>query len=232
MRAADERADVFDGDSPDAPAEPTGNEVLRNLFRDRSLPGLIGGCEGLLGLIVTTLLALCVIVVGPVAVFNAWTAGYPRVDRNLLIAVTAALLPLAVLEWRTVVYFARGLADVPHPVPVNLALRQPDRPLVVRAVVAAWWFAHAVAFILLGHWIANHMTFLGSSAWERALQYVVPLIVMLGAAFAMNTHLLMSLHALTRSERLVRAVWPLRIVVDLTLIFLVPAIRLRLLEAA
>ena len=220
-------------DDDDAAAEPTGNEVLRNLFRDRSPAGIVGGCEAFLGLAVSGFVAFCVVgIVGAAALFNAWTAGYPRLERGLLVALTVAWLPLAVAEWRSVVRYAAGLARAPHPVPVHLALAmlRPGPALPVRVAVALWWLANGAAVVLLARWFAGQLSFHAPTTAERVIQVGVPVLVMFGAAFACNTHLLIALHALTGSERLVRGVWRVRVVLDLALTLLVPAVSLRVLD--
>lgn len=234
MRAAEQRGDLGDL-GPLADAEPTANEILRNLFRDRSPAALLGGGEAFLGLVVSGFFAFCVVViVGAVVLYNAWTAGYPRVERNLLLALTLAWLPLAVAEWRSVVHYAAGLARVSHPVPVHLALTmlRPGRSTPVRVAIALWWLANAAAVVLLAHGFAGRFTFHSPTAAERAIQIGVPIVVMLGAAFAVNTHLLIAVHALTRSERLVRGLWRLRVLLDLAIALLAPAVSLRVLDVA
>lgn len=234
MRADEHTRELVDIEAHTNPdAEPTANEILRNLFRDRSPAAILGGCEAFLGLLVSSFFAFCVvIIVSGVALFNAWTAGYPRVERSLLTVLTVAWLPLAIAEWRAVVHYAAGLARVPHPVPVHLALTmlRPDRSLPVRVVVALWWLANGAAVVLLAHWFADQLSFHHPTPAERAIQIGVPILVMLGAAFAVNTHLLIAIHALTRNERLVRSVWRVRVLLDLALTLLVPVVSLRVLD--
>lgn len=210
-------------------AEPTANDVIRNLLRDRSFGGRVGATEAALGLIAAAFLAFVVIFAGVGVLASAWTANHPRLDRPLLIALSVLWLPLACLEWWSFRFFADGLALARHPVPVNLAIRQEPHHPLARLLVAAWWVAHAVAVVLVTHWFVDHVSFLKPTTGERIIETVVPPLFMFASAFAMNTHLLIAAYALTRSVRVVNAIWKGRIVLDLAVTLLMPVIRLPLL---
>jgi hypothetical protein len=141
-----------------------------------------------------------------------------------LIAVTALWLPLLVLEWITLQFYAAGMARVTHPVPVHLALRQRRWPWIVRIPIAAWWILHAVLLFLAAHGFTDRISFFRPTILERSLEVGVPVLFMFGTAFAMNTHLLIGLYALFRSERLIRAVAKVRFLLDVAVTLLVPAL--------
>jgi hypothetical protein len=215
-------------------AEPTGNEILRNLFRDRSPAALLGGCEAFLGLLVGGFVAFCVVgMFGGVVLFSMWATGYPRADRSVLTLLTVAWVPLLIAEWRSVVHYSAGLARVAHPVPVNLAttMLRPGRSLPVRVAVALWWLVNAAAVLVAAHWFGERVVFFQPEGIELVVQYGVPVVVMLGAAFAANTHLLIAVHALTGSDRLVRGLWRVRVLLDVALALAVPSLGAGVLSA-
>jgi hypothetical protein len=67
------------------------------------------------------------------------------------------------------------------------------------------------------------------STVEKVLQIGIPLALLFGTAFAMNTHLLIAVYALTRSERLVRWCYHGRLLLDLAVVVVVPRLESSLL---
>ncbi|MGB7156543.1 MAG: hypothetical protein WBD40_00670 [Tepidisphaeraceae bacterium] len=211
--------------SPEVDAEPTVNDIFRNLLAERSFRAIVGALEAAAGLIVTAFFTFGIVgMLGIAVIANAWIANYPRLDRPVLIALTVLWLPLLALEWMTFQFYAGGMARVSHPVPVQLALRQPHWPWYARVPVAAWWVAHAALLVLAAHGFTDRISFFRPTFWERALEVGVPVLFMFGSAFAMNTHLLIGLYALSRSERFIRAVAKVRFLLDVAVALLVPAI--------
>lgn len=215
-------------DIPTSPAldvEPTVNDIFRNLLAERSLRAVVGALEAAAGLLVTGFFTFGVVgMIGIGVIANAWLANYPRLDRPVLIALTVLWLPLLALEWITFRFYAGGMAHVSHPVPVQLALRQPRWPWYARVPVAAWWIAHAGLLVLAAHGFTDQISFFRPTFWERAIEVALPVLFMFGTAFAMNTHLLIGLYALFRSKRLIRAVAKVRFLLDVAVALLVPAL--------
>jgi hypothetical protein len=205
------------------------NDVFRGLFRDRSLLGLIGAVEAGLGLVAMGFFSLIVIVVGVLlVVLNSWLYGYPKLDPPLLILMSVGWVVAAWLEWRSLLIFCDGLERAPHPVPVHVATRLTDRGPVARVLVALWWSAHAAAIVVVAAAIIQQIKPYNPSIVEKVLQIGIPLALLFGTAFAMNTHLLIAVFALTRSERVVRGCYRARILLDLAVVFVVPRLQLSL----
>jgi hypothetical protein len=211
--------------APSYNAEPTINDIVRNLLAERSFRAVVGTLEATAGLAVTGFFTFGVVgMIGIGVIANAWLANYPRLDRSVLIAATVLWLPLVALEWITFRFYAAGMARVSHPVPVQLALRQPDWPWFARVPIAAWWILHAVLLVLIAHGITDRIWFFRPTLLERAIEVGVPVLFMFGTAFAMNTHLLLGIYALFRSERLIRAIAKVRYLLDVAVTVLVPVI--------
>jgi hypothetical protein len=98
---------------------------------------------------------------------------------------------------------------------VDAARRQWMVPDLLRPLVAAWWLAHFVGSLSLGYAL--------QSVGDRQNPHLVKGIEFGYSAcfgFAANGFLLMSVCALTRSERVRRTVWRFRVVIDLLLAFM------------
>jgi hypothetical protein len=205
------------------------DDVLGALFRGRSFLGAIGATEALFGLVMMAFFSLVVIVTGAlIGVLNAWLYGYPRLELPSLVLASLLWLPVAWLEWRSLVFFFDGLPGAAHPVPVHVATRlKLHRPLA-RVLIAAWWLFHAAAIVAVAEAFVYHLKPFNPDAVERVLYLIIPLAILFGTAFAMNTHLLVAVYALTRSERVVRWVYHFRVVLDLALVLGVPKVRLAL----
>ena len=105
--------------APSYNAEPTINDIVRNLLAERSFRAVVGTLEATAGLAVTGFFTFGVVgMIGIGVIANAWLANYPRLDRSVLIAATVLWLPLVALEWITFRFYAAGMARVSHPVPV------------------------------------------------------------------------------------------------------------------
>jgi hypothetical protein len=214
------------GPAPDATIR---NDVFRGLFRDRSLLGLIGAVEAALGLIAMGFFSFVVIVVGVLlVVLNSWMYGYPKLEPPVLILMAVGWVVVAWLEWRSLLFFCDGLERAPHPVPVHVATRLTDRGPAARVLIALWWIAHAGAIVLVAGAFIQQIKTYNPSTVEKVLQIGIPLALLFGTAFAMNTHLLIAVYALTRSERLVRGCYRARILLDLAVVFVVPRLQLSL----
>jgi hypothetical protein len=192
--------------------EPTVNEIVRNLFVDRSLSGRIGAVEASLGLIVC---AAGVIGAMFVSVALSERMGLPLRGRWYAQAPTFLLFGVSMmLEWRSFVLLCPGLARAPHPIPLNIAVRQDIRHVALRVPLALWWLAHGVLVVVIADRAVAYVLFKRPTAFEAVVQYSTGGIQLFGAAFAMNTHLLLATYALTRDAGAVRFVWRLRIVWD------------------
>jgi hypothetical protein len=205
------------------------DDVLGALFRGRSLPGVIGATEALFGLVMMGFFSLIVIVTGAlIGVLNAWLYGYPRLEVPSLVLASLLWLPVAWLEWRSLAFFFDGLPGATDPVPVHVATRlKPHGPLA-RVLIAAWWVAHAAAIVAVAEAFIYHLRPFNPSTVERVFYVVIPLAILFGTAFAMNTHLLIAVYSLTGSERLVRRSYHFRIVLDLAIVFGTAKLRLAL----
>ncbi len=221
---------------PPTPAPAAGavdtSDLLGNVLRDRSVAGRFGALEATLGVVVMSFLGFVIVVVGAVVIANAWIANYPRLGDAARVALTACWFPVAYFERRSFLYYLDALSHASHPLPVGVAVRQARRHGLARIAATLWWGGHAAAAVVLAHWFVGHVTFANPTAPERAIQLVAPLLVMFGAAFAMNTHLLIAAYALPRSARLVRWIWRARILLDLAVIFLVPTVHANVLNPA
>ena len=218
--------DVSSADLP----EPTVNDIVRNLLAEPSFATLIGTLEAMAGLIVTGFFTFGIVgMLGIGIIANAWLFNYPTLSRPVLIALSVLWLPLACLEWITFQFYAEGMAHVSHPVPVQLAMRQPRWPWLAKVPVAAWWLAHAALAVFVAHAFGAQVSFFRPTLWERVLEVGVPVFCMFGAAFAMNTHLLLALYALFRSERLLRAVARVRFLIDMAAALFIPSLDFRIL---
>ena len=205
------------------------DDVLRALVRDRSFLGVVGAIEAGFGLVMTAFFSLIVMAVGGLFfVLNSWLYGYPRLETPERVAFTLAWIPVAWLEWRSLTFFFDGLAVAAHPVPVHVATQLTARRPVMRLLIALWWLAHAAAIVMVAEGFVHHLTPFNPSDVERVLYIVIPLAILFGTAVAMNTHLLIAVFSLTRSERLVRWVYHLRIVLDLAVVLAVPKLKLLL----
>jgi hypothetical protein len=201
------------------------DDVFRALVRDRSFPGVVGAIEAGFGLVMMAFFSLIVMAVGGLLfVLNSWLYGYPRLETPERVAFTLAWIPVAWLEWRSLTFFFDGLAVAAHPVPVYVATQLTARRPVTRLLIAVWWFAHAAAIVMVAEGFVHHLKPFNPSDVERVLYIVIPLAILFGTAFAMNTHLLIAVYSLTRSERLVRRVYRLRIVLDLAVVLALPKV--------
>ena len=205
------------------------DDVFRALFRERSFLGVVGAIEAGLGLIAMAFFSLIVMAAGGLLfILNSWLYEYPRVELPQLVALSIAWVPVAWLEWRSLLFFLDGLAIATHPVPVHVATRLPARGVAVRMLTALWWLGHAAAVVMFAEAFIHHIKTFNPSTAEKVLQIVIPLAMLFGAAFAMNTHLLIAVFSLTRSERLIRWIYHLRIVLDVAVVLAVPKVRLLL----
>jgi hypothetical protein len=199
------------------------------LVRDRSVPGMLGALEAGLGLVVMAFFSIMVVGVGGLfTVLNSWLYGYPPLGRAALVSVSLLWVVVAFSEWRSFQFFVDGLTrpprGAPAPAPVRVALGLKVRGVLARAAVALWWLAHAAASVGLAELLTSEWKFYNPSAAEKGFEVVAPLAVLFGTAFAMNTHLLVALYALTGSERLVRRVYKFRALIDLAVVLLLPAV--------
>lgn len=101
------------------------------------------------------------------------------------------------------------------------ALRQPRWPVPLRPILGLYWAAH----FLLGAIFASGMKRLGfdladgKSPGEAVRTLLLIAFAIFGFTYAANFYLLLALSVVTRSERLLRAVWEWRILVDIFLSF-------------
>ena len=198
-------------------------DVVGGLVRDRSIPGLMGVVEAGLGLIAMGFFSFVIVLIcGLLVLMNAWLYGYPRLEPHTIVLLAMLWAPLALLEWRSLTFFTDGLSGAAHPAPVHVATQLRDRGILARVAIALWWLAHAATVVLVAEWMTRQWKFYNPSAAERVMAFALPVLVLFGTAYAMNTHLLIALYALTRSERLVRGVYRLRTVLDLAVVFLLP----------
>ena len=223
----------MDETTPAAPPVDYRDDVVRAIFRDRSFLGVLSAAEAGLGLVMMGFFSIMVMVVGGVfVILSAWLYGYPRLTTPTLVLLSLAWLPLGWLEWRSLIFFCDGLAVAPHPVPVHVAKRLTPRGGVTRVLVALWWLAHAAAVVMVAEGFVHHLKPFNPDTVEKTVYVSISLAILFGTAFAMNTHLLIAVYAITRSDRILRLCYHLRIVLDLTLVLALPKLKLLLTQAA
>ena len=205
------------------PRIPDGDasDLFVRLLGDRSPRAIVGTVEAFVG--VCTLLGIVFIGLGlfaGVSLLNAWLYHYPRVDRPTLLALTAAWAVAMTLAGRSAGFFLQALGSATTPVPLAIARRWLPMPTLARPIVAVWWLALAVAVMLASHVAAGRVRFVNPTGVERTIAVAVPVVLLYGSAFAVNTNLLIATAALTGSDAAVRLAWRLRLAVDVLLVAL------------
>jgi hypothetical protein len=139
----------------------------------------------------------------------------------LMWAGWAAVLALMGLSVR---FYGRNIEGATHPVPIHIAMRQPHWPVAFRPLVALWWISIAAGMVLGAERILREYT--GFRADQQYIRYAMTVGVLFASAVAANAYLLLATAAIARSPGVLRAVWRVRIVLDLGAAFLLPLITL------
>jgi hypothetical protein len=193
-------------------------DELRSWIGDK-----IADAEAFAGLLLSTFIFLVVVCIGGGLVLVSELAGGAG-SRHLSAAqkglFTGAYLLVLIFEVRSLGWITRGLQDRRQsPRAVWLAVSQRDRGRVKNLIVASWWMVHMVVILLVGAGLDVLCTKAAEGHGRQAstVAGVIGVLFVFTAAFMTSSFLVLAIGAWRRDEALLRRVWRLRGLLDVSL---------------
>jgi len=125
--------------------------MANKMFAGEGAGAFIADVQAILGLILLTVLTLIAVVGGVIVMLAATLYHFPRLSQAVLILAWVTWVLVSTIPLRCFQFIGSSLELAQAPRPVYVALRQKERNLLVRIIMAAWWLANSIAAVALVH---------------------------------------------------------------------------------
>jgi hypothetical protein len=185
----------------------------------------VGLVEAAAGLCLTSFFVVGVLIVG-VCCDLLLNVGHqhPWVALNPVWPWAIGWIVLSALGARSLGFIGRSI-EIGHQrrllrLPVFIASRRLNTPAPLRPVVALWWTLLAFGSLVTAHYLAAYLRVIADRPHDTVYRVGVPAVILFAAAVGSNTSLLVATAAASGNEALVRAVYRVRLPIDIGLTYL------------